>query len=218
MSDDFEGRLTGALEAHRPQEITVPGARSAAVLIPIVLEPEPTLLFTVRTDTVSSHPGQISFPGGSVDDTDPSRAAASVREAEEEIGLDPSAVRLVGELDTFPTFVSGYVVTPFVGLLDDEPELTLNPAEVARVLRVPVTSLSNEIRRGPGFTHDERTYPTEAWVWEDHVIWGVTARIVRQFLEILGTAGIVDPPEGDGGWWLVPTGPPGPRTEPPSVI
>jgi len=214
MADDFEARLTKALEAHEPQEMAAPGARSAAVLIPIVLEPEPTLLFTVRTDTVSSHPGQISFPGGAVDDTDHSRAAASVREAEEEIGVDPSTVRLVGELDTFPTFVSGYIVTPFVGLLDLEPELTLNPAEVTRVLHVPVTSLSNEIRREPGFTHAERTYPTEAWVWEGHVIWGVTARIVRQFLEILGEAGIVDPPEGDGAWWSALA----PKGEPPGVI
>jgi hypothetical protein len=86
---------------------------------------------------------------------------------------------------------------------------------VARVLHVPVGSLSNEIRQEPGFTHGERTYPTEAWVWEDHVIWGVTARIVRQFLEILATAGIVDPPEGDGAWWLTP---PAPRAEPPGVI
>ena len=207
MSEDFETRLAGALEAHRPQEMTVPGARAAAVLIPIVLEPEPTLLFTVRTDTVRSHKGQISFPGGSVDETDDSRAATSVRETEEEIGLDPANVRLVGELDTFPTFVSGYVVTPFVGILDREPSLKPNPAEVARVLRVPVASLSNEIRREPGFTHGERTYPTEAWVWEDHVIWGVTARIVRQFLEILGEAGLVEPPEGDGSWWIAP--PPG---------
>ena len=215
MPDDFEARLTEVLEAHEPQELTVPGARSAAVLIPIVLEPEPTLLFTVRTDTVRSHKGQISFPGGSIDDIDPSRAAASLREAKEEIGLDPSTVRLVGELDTFPTFVSGYIVTPFVGLLDHEPELTLNPAEVARVLRVPVTALSNEIRREPGFKHGERTYPTEAWVWEDHVIWGVTARIVRQFLEILGEAGIADPPEGDGAWWLIP---PAQGSEPPGVV
>ena len=212
MSDDFESRLIAALEAHKPQETTVPGARSAAVLIPIVLEPEPTLLFTVRTDTVRSHKGQISFPGGSVDETDDSRAATSVRETEEEIGLDPSEVRLVGELDTFPTFVSGYVVTPFVGVLDREPQLAPNPAEVARVLHVPVASLSNEIRREPGFTHEERTYPTEAWVWEDHVIWGVTARIVRQLLEILAEAGLADPPEGDGSWWVSPP----PAAEPPA--
>jgi 8-oxo-dGTP pyrophosphatase MutT (NUDIX family) len=212
MPDDFATRLTAALEAHRPKETTVPGAREAAVLIPIVLEPAPTLLFTVRTDTVRSHKGQISFPGGSVDDGDPSRAATSIRETEEEIGLDPAEVRLVGELDTFPTFVSGYVVTPFVGLLDREPSLKPNPAEVARVLHVPIASLSNEIRREPGFSHGERTYPTEAWVWEDHVIWGVTARIVRQFLEILGEAGLVEPPDGDGSWWV---GPP-PGTGPPS--
>ena len=204
MHEDFEARIIKALQAHEPQEMTVPGARAAAVLIPIVLAPEPELIFTVRTDTVSSHKGQISFPGGSLDRPDEPRVAAALRETAEEIGLDPPVVRVIGELDTFPTFVSGYVVTPFVGLLDDEPRLTLSPAEVADVLRVPIVSLSNEIRREPGFTYRDRTYPTEAWVFEDHVIWGVTARILHQFLEILGMAGIVDPPAGDGSWTIPP--------------
>lgn len=203
---DFEARLTAALAGHQPHRAEVADARAASVLIPIVEVPEPTLILTVRTDTVRSHKGQISFPGGSVDPGEGSLDAA-LRETKEEIGLDPSLVKVIGELDTFPTFVSGYVVTPFVGWLDEDPKLDPNPAEVAELLHVPLAHLNDEIRKDPGFEHGNRAYPTEAWVWNDRVIWGVTARIMRQFLTILGEAGLIDPPGGDAAFWNFP--PPG---------
>ncbi|MFP5298222.1 MAG: CoA pyrophosphatase [Actinomycetota bacterium] len=202
---DFLERLTEALASHRPARVRVPDAREAAVLIPIVAVPEPTLIFTRRTDTVGSHKGQISFPGGSIDPEDPNMRCTALRETEEEIGLDPDAVSIIGELDTFPTFVSGYVVTPYVGWLAEEPDLRPNPAEVESVLQVPIAALSNEIRRDAGFEHGGRVYPTEAWVWEDNVIWGVTARVVRQFLDILAAADLVERPDGDFNWYLPPT-------------
>lgn len=177
------------------------GSRDAAVLIPIVGLPEPTLLFTRRTDTVRSHKGQISFPGGAVDATDENARASALREAREEIGLDPSRVEIIGELDTFPTFVSGFTVTPFVGWLHEPPRLEPNPSEVAEVLHVPLSDLSEEIRYDPGFEHAGRTYPTEAWIWREEVIWGVTARIVRQLLELLAVAGLIEPLGGDADWW-----------------
>lgn len=178
----------------------MPGARAAAVLIPVVGGDEPSLIFTVRTDTVRSHPGQISFPGGAIDPDDGSPYAAARREAMEEIGLETQAGRFLGELDTFPTFVSGFVVTPFLVWLDDLPELRPNPAEVARVLRIPIKAFSDAIRKDAGFTFRERTYPTEAWIWDGDVIWGVTGRIMRELLQLLGEAGIAPPPGGDGSW------------------
>ncbi len=202
MPNDLRESLTQALGRLQPHQAQIEGARAAAVLIPIVGTPDPELIFTVRTDTVPSHKGQISFPGGSVDATDASPRDAALRETAEEIGLDPAAVELIGELDTFPTFVSGYVVTPFIGWLDAPPRLEPNPAEVAAILQVPLTALGNDIRRDPGFSHGGRTYPTEAWIWNDHVIWGVTARIVRQLLEVLGDAGLVERPSGDGSWFV----------------
>lgn len=201
---EFLERLKGALAAHPPHRATVPDARAAAVLIPIVAVPEPTIIFTKRTDTVGSHKGQISFPGGSADPGDASMLDTALRETEEEIGLDPSLVTVLGELDTFPTFVSGYVVTPFLGWMNEEPTLIANPAEVAELLHVPVVDLQNEIRRDAGFEHGGRIYPTEAWVWRDNVIWGVTARIVRQLLGILGQANLVEPPDGDFDWMIPP--------------
>ncbi len=205
---DFLTRLTAALEAHEPSRVRQVGAREAAVLIPIVALPTPTMIFTKRTDSVGSHKGQISFPGGSQDDGDGSMRITALRETEEEIGLDPSHVKILGELDTFPTFVSGYVVTPYVGWLDKEPSLVPNPAEVAELLHVPISDLTNEIRADAGFVHADRTYPTEAWVWNDNVIWGVTARILRQFLDILGEAGLADTPDGNFDWAIPPAGHP----------
>ncbi|MDQ3940347.1 MAG: CoA pyrophosphatase, partial [Actinomycetota bacterium] len=190
----FEQRLASVLKAHPPQRVTVPDARRAAVLIPVVAAPDPALIFTVRTETLPNHKGQISFPGGSIDPGDATARDAALRETEEELGLDPDLVRVLGELDTIPTFVSGYTVAPFVGWLDERPELQPNPAEVAQVLQVPITDLVEDIRREPGFEHGGRTYPTEAWVWHDHVIWGVTARIMRTFLGLLAEAGLTSPP------------------------
>ena len=177
--------------------------KHAAVLIPIVAVPEPTLIFTVRSENLPSHKGQISFPGGSLDE-DESAKDAALREACEEIGLDPDLVRVVGELDSFPTFVSGYVVTPFVGWIDEAPELKRNPGEVAEILHVPISHLAEEIRYEPGFEHEGRTYPTEAWIWEGHVIWGVAARIIRQFLERLAEAELTERPGRTESWTAWP--------------
>lgn len=200
MPENFEARLRAVLDAHEPKRVQIHDAQDASILIPIVATPEPTLIFTVRTDTLPSHRGQISFPGGKIDDVDASPRAAALREAKEEIDLDPAAVRVLGELDSMPTFVSGYVVHPFIGWIDGPPALDPNPGEVAEILQVPIDDLAEDIRREPGFEHAGRTYPTEAWVWNDHVIWGVTARIIREFLGVLAEAGLVEPPGTTTSW------------------
>ena len=197
----FPDALRRALKARPAKHVPVDGAREAAVLIPIVNASEPTLLFTQRTETLSSHRGQISFPGGAIDPTDDSPVTAALREAHEEIGLFPDLVEVLGELDSLHTFVSGYVVTPVVGWLHSPPKLRPNPSEVAEVLEVPVADLVEEIRAEPGFSHNGRTFPTEAWVWNDRVIWGVTARIVRIFLYRLAEAGLGEPPGETSSPW-----------------
>lgn len=208
MSQDFRARLGAALASHQPQRVSVDDARDAAVLIPIVAEPEPTLLFTVRTEMLPSHKGQISFPGGSIDPEDGDAITAALREAEEEIGLASDAVEVLGELDSFPTYVSGYVVTPVVGWLATRPELKPNLAEVAEVIAVPVSGLTEDIRSEPGFVHEGQSFPTEAWIWEGRVIWGVTARILRSFLALVADAGLMDAPGPTTSWtgWPIPEG------------
>ena len=200
MTDHVAARIEGALVTPPPEKVRLDGARDAAVLIPIVGEPEPTLILTLRTDHLPTHKGQIAFPGGAIDPSDPSPEAAALREAHEEIGLEPEAVRVLGTLDSIPTHVSGYVVHPVVGWLDRNPEVAPNPHEVADVLFVPLGDLADDIRRDPGFTFSGRMYPTEAWLWNGNVIWGVTARVVRVFLERLAAAGVVARPGGTGGW------------------
>ena len=200
MTRDFERRLREDLEARSPARPHVPGARAAAVLVPVVGEPEPSLILTLRTDTVSSHRGQISFPGGSIDPGETPKAAA-LREAQEEIGLDPASVRVLGELDTTPTYVSGFVITPVVGWLPRRPVLAPNAAEVARVIEVPIAALTEEIRAEPGFLHEGISYPTEAWIFEDNVVWGVTARLLRLFLVALASADLAAAPAPSASPW-----------------
>jgi 8-oxo-dGTP pyrophosphatase MutT (NUDIX family) len=196
VTRDFESRLGATLQERDPDVPHVDGARDAAVLIPIIGSPEPNLLFTVRTDSVSSHKGQISFPGGSLDVADASVESAALREAHEELGIDPGQVRLLGRLDSVPTFVSGYVIHPIVGWLDELPPLQPNPAEVASVMEVPLGELTEAIRKEPGSIHRGRTYPTESWIWNDLVIWGATARIIRLLLERLASADLAAGPGG----------------------
>ena len=202
----FRAEVARALAQHEPYKVVDEGSRDAAVLIPLFEDPEPTVIFTVRTEAVSSHRGQISFPGGSVEPGDVSFAAAALRETREEIGIEPGAVEILGELDTNPTYVTGFTITPFVGWLERRPEVAPNPLEFAEVLFVPLAELNDSVRQEPGFFHGGREYPTEAWLWNDHVIWGVTARVVRHLLTLLGEAGLVEPPGGEDPWlrWTLP--------------
>src|SRR5918996_2504532 len=206
MADDFAARLAEVLGSRPPRSANVDDAREAAVLVPIVAVPDPTVIFTVRTDTLPSHKGQISFPGGSIDDADATAEHAALREAKEELGLQIDRWRILGELDAVPTFVSGYVIAPFVGWTDEPPVIDPNPAEVAEVLEVPVRDLVEDIRRPAGFSHGGRTFPTEAWIWHDNVIWGATARVVRIFLHRLAETGLALPPGESPGWFFPPGG------------
>jgi 8-oxo-dGTP pyrophosphatase MutT (NUDIX family) len=156
----------------------------AAVLLPLYGWPDnPGLIFTERRADLRRHAGEISFPGGRKDDADTDLATTALREAHEEIGLDPSRVDLGEQLPTTGTFVTGYRIHPFVGRIPHPAELDLtpNPAEVETVLTFSLDVLREgyEMRRliRRGVPIHTPTYEVEG-----HLIWGATARILGDFL------------------------------------
>lgn len=167
-----------------PAHAPAPGDRLAAVLAPVVESPGPSLIFTVRSDALSRHPGEVSFPGGLVDEGE-SLADAARREAFEEIGLDPSLPRLVGALPAVHTYVSAILVVPFVGLLGTPPDLFAAEAEIKEIIRVDLARLATieepmELPRADGSPWKGWAYPVD-----DHMIWGATGLMVHSFLEVL---------------------------------
>jgi 8-oxo-dGTP pyrophosphatase MutT (NUDIX family) len=173
------------LGARNRTVITEPDLRRAAVLIPLYRGPGGVhVLFTRRTDTVETHKGQISFPGGSMDtgDVDPIRTA--LRETEEELGIPADRVRVLGVLDDVLTVVSGFVITPVVGVIPDPVTLQPSPAEIAEVIRVPL-----DVFRDPANLRVERrerggkAVDVLFFTYGAHVIWGATGRIMKTLVD-----------------------------------
>ena len=167
--------LTGDHVDHDP----IPSALSqAAVLVPVTDRPEPGVILTRRTDTMTRHAGQVAFPGGRIDPDDADAIAAALREAEEEIALPRSAVTVVGEADRYRT-VTGFEVTPVIGVVPPDLRFTPNTAEVAAVFEVPLGFLldsGNHIEASVEWQGRNRHY--YEILWEDHRIWGATAAMI----------------------------------------
>ena len=160
--------------------------RPAAVLVPIVLrEPEPTVLLTQRTDHLSSHAGQVAFPGGRIDDSDVDAVAAALREAEEETGLAPEFIEPLGFLDKYLT-VTAYHVVPVVALVKPGFELRPHDHEVSAVFEVPLRFLmspENHERHSREWQGKQRFY--YAMPYEERYIWGATAGMIRNLYDRL---------------------------------
>ncbi len=176
LNPEFERDLQA--EAGMP-----PSETPAAVLIAAVPRQEITLLFTQRTEHLPAHPGQIAFPGGKVEASDADALAAALREAHEEIGLDPALVEPLGLLDNYRTG-TGFRITPVVALVDPGFALELNRDEVADAFEVPLRFLMD---RGNHQVHvrtiagrERRFY---AMPYEERFIWGATAGILRNMHE-----------------------------------
>ena len=150
----------------------------AAVLVPVTDRPEPGVILTLRTDTVRRHAGQVAFPGGRIDPEDDGPIAASLREAEEEIGLPRDAVDLVGIADTYRT-ITGYQVTPVVGVVPPDLPLRPQPSEVAAIFEVPLHYLldpRHHRTRTVDWKGQERSYFEIEW--DGRRIWGATAAMI----------------------------------------
>ncbi len=154
--------------------------KDAAVLIPVVDRgSEPTVVLTLRTEHLASHAGQVAFPGGKIDLADDGPLGAALREAHEEIGLDPAVVRPIGQLPPYLTG-SGYKIVPIIGVLPPDLLLEPNPGEVADVFEVPLAFLmdpANHQRQSRVWGGETRYF--YAMPYGERYIWGVTAGIVR---------------------------------------
>lgn len=153
-------------------------ARTAAVLVPVIDKAEPEILLTVRSELLEHHPGQVSFPGGSVDRSDRSAVSTALREAEEEIGLDFSQVSPLGFLDRLDT-ISDYRVLPVVGLVRSSFVWKPDQREVSKVFTVPLKLAVNHRE----YSHQEvveggKKIVISSLNWQGHMIWGITAAIL----------------------------------------
>jgi 8-oxo-dGTP pyrophosphatase MutT (NUDIX family) len=176
-----------ALEAHPRRMVEVPGRRQAGVLIMLFeRDGEPWVVLTERTQTVSLHKGEISFPGGARDPEDEDLWATAVRETVEELGVDPNTLQQLGALDDYPTFSSGYIVSPFIAAVEPA-EWKASEAEIAQVIEIPLRRLL-DVGRMEVWERDGIRFPMHIFDVDEHRIWGVTAFILRRFLDIVGPA------------------------------
>ena len=177
--------------SRRQKLVILPGnddqRRRAAVLIPIFSRAgEYHILFTKRTEMVMYHKGQVSFPGGSCDEADSCLCDTALRESFEEIGLRPEDVEILGELDDIVTLTSNYIVSPFVGFIPYPYDFKVCSEEIEEVVEAPISTLLDRcnFREEPRF-EDGVHYVSCFYDCGQHVIWGATARILRQFLDLV---------------------------------
>ncbi len=145
-----------------------------------------TIILNKRTDRVEHHKGEISFPGGGRDPEDVSILDTALRETQEEMGIDPDDIEIIVQLDQVSTR-SGFSITPFVGVIPPDYDFKVSKIEIAEVLEVPIESLIDTENR----VEDDRVWGNEvsnkqySYIYGTHIIWGATARIITQLLDIL---------------------------------
>jgi len=183
-------RLRAALVPHHDKTILLDGddggipfeegsqLTPAAVLMAITDRADPGVLFTVRNAALRRHPGQVAFPGGKIDPEDDGPIGAALREAEEEIGLPTSAVDVIGAVDVYRT-VTGFEVTPVIGVVPPDLVLVPHDAEVSAVFEAPLSFIldtAHQVEKVAEWRGRERRY--FEIMWEDHRIWGATAAMI----------------------------------------
>ncbi len=184
---DIAARIQQMLQAHTPCELSVPSRKLAGVLAPLyVHEGEYHMVFTKRSDRLLHHRGQISFPGGGHEPADGSLLDTALRESDEEIGLNPTHVTVLGQLDDLLTTGSNYLIRPYVGLIPYPYPFELDRRETDYLIEVPLPFLRQnnppcQITR----EHEGRVVESFFFDYERHVIWGATGKILKRFLDLL---------------------------------
>jgi 8-oxo-dGTP pyrophosphatase MutT (NUDIX family) len=201
LSEPLPGPQAQKLMAPRPRTGWQPGVApsdcrpAAGLLLLYPVDGSTHMVLTVREDDLPQHAGQVSLPGGEVEDEE-TIAETALRESEEEAGIDPSQVRILGCLSPLHIPVSGFILHPVVGSVENRPELRPQRGEVARILEVPVNSLADPGRQ----EIERRTIGNKEYVipfigLEGFKIWGATAMVLAEFLALLGLA--PDPWKGE---------------------
>ena len=179
-------RLKQALSRRQKSRVVDANRVSAAVLLPIYYkEGEYYILFTKRTESVKDHKGQISFPGGAYEEQDGTLFQTALRESAEEIGLPSETVELLGELDDLRTIGTSYIISPFVAAISWPYPLKVYQAEVEEIIEAPISALLDKgcLRQGTDILNG-RVVTAYFYHYQGKIIWGATARILNQFLDI----------------------------------
>lgn len=183
-------KIRQALSAHKKLSINDRSLTEAAVLIPIFYKDgEYHILFTQRSNQVPYHKGQISFPGGGRHKSDRSLLDTALRETWEEIGLEPADAEILGGLDEARTATSGFVVSPFVAFIPYPYEFKVSHDEIDEIFDVPISALLYKANvKEDRYAVGNKVSSTYSYEYAGRVIWGATAGILRQFLEIWQSA------------------------------
>jgi 8-oxo-dGTP pyrophosphatase MutT (NUDIX family) len=189
--------LSQILKAHIKKPITLKDFKASAVLAPLFTKnSEDYLLFTVRNEKVRHHKGEICFPGGVFDPSDHDLLRTALRECEEELGIQKKDIEILGELDDLIT-PTMYRISPYVGRIPHPYPFEVNPREIAELFEVPLSHFLNEknlkLKRVEYFGEKVEI---PFYEWKHHNIWGATARVVKQLVELINPLGPAkrDPP------------------------
>lgn len=189
-TEAMKQRLRQALSQRQKRHIVDANRVPSAVLVPIYYKQgEYYILFTKRTGKVKEHKGQISFPGGAYQDGDRALVDTALRECAEEIGLTADRVEVLGELDDNITLRTGYIISPFVAIIPWPHPLKVDQREIKEIIEVPISALldKNRLRQETEIIDGKRV-TTYFYRYQGRVIWGATARILNQFLDIFAWA------------------------------
>lgn len=181
----FAEKISKDLERREKQCCTYPEYRKASVLILLVNKNNsPHVILTLRTNTVSTHKGQVSFPGGGFDNTDKDFLFTALRETYEEIGIPPEKIQILGEFDDYIS-LAGFEVHVYAGITDYPVNYDLSADEIDIILEVPLSLFRNkEYTRYDKIQHKDKEVQIYYYDWEGTSIWGMTARILTDFAEI----------------------------------
>lgn len=189
--DQIKEDLKTILANREPERIRVKGTdyTQASVLLPLFIQDgQYWILFTRRTDTVEYHKGEVSFPGGTVDEDDNSLEGTAKRETFEEIGIREEDIEVLGQLDDMPTVMSRFIIHPFVGMVPFPYVFRINKREVESLIEVPLRFFLDPSQPQPfSINYKRDVFETPAFIYKGVVIWGATERILENFIDLIRT-------------------------------